>query len=378
MLAARESRMGCFCHATMAPLRLMLPGLNVSATAAIPGANVAMGLSAWLSARGLPPAAPFAPQPGWLGLPLPRLQMNTQAVATISALASLRAQALAQFGIDLLTPQGATAFARIVATMNARLSALANAQPGFNPLGWTQLAALNNAITQVNLALQAGLLAPPPSLLMALTVPGGIPMARWGGFLAALRALAPMIAAATHLNASLTETAQLSASLRTLARLALPPLVAPQLMASLTAALSAVAQLQTSLGLSASPLQLGLPAVALRVQARLAALMAALRAQFGLSLPPGGDLLAALLALLPPLPAAPGGFATAAVVQAAMQMQAMAALNWQVPATLPAVQIGLPACAFAAQLNASLNMQAVLPAPCGSGCDAARIMRALS
>ena len=370
--------MGCFCHATMAPLRLALPQLNVSVseTLGLPGANAVMGLSAWLSARALP-AEPWMPEPGWLNLPLPRLQMSMQAVATISALASLRAQVMAQFGLDLLNPKQAMMFARVVATMNARMSALANIN--FNPLAWIQLAQLNSAITQVQLALSAGLLVPSPSLMLALTVPGGVPMARWSSFLALLRALAPMIAATAQLNASLTETAQLSANLRLMSRLALPALAAPELMANLTAALSAVAQLQASLGLPSGGalLQLGLPAVALRVQARLAALLPALRAQFGLRLPPGGDLLAALLALLPPLPVAPGAFATSAVVQAAMRMQAMAALNWQVPAMLPAIQIGLPTCAFVAQLHAALNVAAVLPAPCAHGCDAAKVMRAL-
>ena len=45
--------------------------------------------------------------------------------------------------------------------------------------------------------------------------------------------------------------------------------------------------------------------------------------------------------------------------------------------TLSAVQIGVPTAALVAQLNAALNLHAVLPAPCGSGCDAAKIMRAL-
>ncbi len=371
--------MGCFCHATLAPLKLVLPQLNVSASTALglPGANVAMELAAFLSARALP-AEPWLPEPGWLALPLPRLKLGMQAVATISALASLRAQVLAQFGIDLLDPKQAQAFARIVATMNARLSAMAPTATAFNPLAWIQLAQLNSAIAQVELALQAGLLAPSASLMLSLTVPGGIPMARWTSFLALLQALAPMIAATAQLNASLTETAQLSANLRLMARLALPALAAPQLMASLTAALSAVASLTASLGLGAGgSLQLGLPGLTLRVQARLAALLAALRVQLGVQLPPGGDLLAALLALLPPLPVVPSSFATSAVVQAALRMQAVAALNWQVPAQLPAVQIGLATCALTAQLQAALNIAAVLPAPCGSGCDAAKLMRAL-
>lgn len=360
--------MGCFCHGTLAPLSALLPRLNVAVQVGLPGANVPLSLSAWLSARGLP-ALPWQPDPAWLGLPLPQLRLSASAVAAISALAQLRAQVQAQFGLDLLIPGQARAFARIVATLNARLSAVAQMGLGFNPLGWVQLASLNLAIDQV----QAGLLSVNLSAFLAL--PGGVPMARWAGFLAWLRALAPMIAAAAQLRVSLSETAQLAAALRVLARIQLPPLAAPGLMASLTAALSAVASLQASLGIN--PLQLGLPAVQLRVQAKLAALLPALQAHFGLSLAGGGDLLAALLALLPDLPVVPTSFATSATVQAALQAQAVAALDWQVTAALPAVQIGLPTCALVAQLNAALGLSAVLPSPCGSGCDAARIMAAL-
>jgi hypothetical protein len=228
--------------------------------------------------------------------------------------------------------------------------------------------------------LQAGLLAPPPALMRPLTMPGGMPMARWTSFLAQLRALAPMIAAAAQLNVSLSDTAQLSAALRPLTQLALPPLVAPGLMASLTAALAAVAHLQTSLGLTTSPLVLGLPKLVLRVQAKLGALLAALSSLLGVRLNLAGAvaaLVAELLALLPNLPALPTSLATPAVVQAALQAHAMAALNWQVPAMLPAVQTGLPAAAFAAQLQTTLGVTPVLPAPCASGCDAAKLMQAL-
>jgi hypothetical protein len=364
--------MGCFCHATTGALTLALPSLNISASLALPGANVALGLQAYLNAAGLP-AEPWVPDPAWLALSLPQLKLNAQAVATISAMASLRAQVLAQFGIDLLIPGQAMAMARIVATLNARLSAMAHIN--FNPLGWLQLAALNSAIDQVNLALSAGLLMPSASMMMSLTVPGGIPMPRWTSLLALLRALCPMIAATAQLNLSLSATAELAAALRVLARLSLPALVAPELMMSLTAALSAVAQLQLSLGVS--PLRLGFPAIQLRVQARLGALMTALSARFGISatLP---NLLALLLSLLPKLPVVPTSFATSAVIQASMQAHAMASLNWQVPPMIAAVHIGLPTCAFVAQLNAALGITAVLPSPCGSGCDAAKLASALA
>ena len=366
--------MGCFCHATLGPLTLALPQLNLSEQLNLQGAAIPLSLSAWLSARGLP-ALPWQPDPNWLTLPLPRLQLSIRAVATISALAQLRAQVLAQFGIDLLLPGQARAFARIIATLNARLSMMAHLN--FNPLAWIQLARLNSAIDQVQLALQAGLFAPPASLMLSLTLPGGLPMPSWRSLLAQLRMLAPMIAAAAQLNVSLSETAQLSVALRALVQLKLPALVAPQFMASLTAALSAVAQLQASLGVS--PLSLGFPALVLRVQAKLALLLPALSAHLGINLSGAGieSLIAALLALLPNLPVVPTSLATSAVVQASLQAQALASLNWQVPAMLPSLQIALPACAFAAQLSATLAINAVLPSPCASGCDAAKLMHAL-
>ena len=61
-----------------------------------------------------------------------------------------------------------------------------------------------------------------------------------------------------------------------------------------------------------------------------------------------------------------------------MQAHAMASLNWQVPPMIAAVHIGLPTCAFVAQLNAALGITAVLPSPCGSGCDAAKLASALA
>jgi hypothetical protein len=261
------------------------------------------------------------------------------------------------------------------------LALMASANLNFNPLAWLQLAQLNAAIDQITLALSLGVLLPSASLTLALTLPGGVPMPRWGSFLALLLALCPMIAATANLNVSLSATAQLAAALRIMAKLSLPALVAPELMFSLTAALSAVASLQASLGLGMGiALKLGLPAIQLRVQAKLAALLPTLSAHFGINLAGVGlpNLLALLLSLLPKLPLVPTTFATSAVVNLAMQAHAVAALNWQVPLSIPAVKIGLPVLAFAASLKASLGISAVLPSPCGSGCDAAKLASALA
>jgi len=123
------------------------------------------------------------------------------------------------------------------------------------------------------------------------------------------------------------------------------------MMGSLTAALSAVAQLQASLGIN--PLHIGLPEVQLMISARLSVVMGFLSSYFRCNLLT--MLLDELLALLPALPYCPTSFATGVVVQAAASINAHAleSLNWQVPAatSLIAVRVGLPAVAFSAQLR---------------------------
>jgi hypothetical protein len=357
----------CFCHQSLQPLQRALPALNISATVSLPHADLVQALANWLGARALPAPA-WVPDPGWPALPLPRMTLTASAMATISALAQLRAQVLAQFGIDLLLPGQARDFAGIVTTMNARLSAMAVAS--FNPLAWLRLAALNGAIDQLNVALTLGL----PFQLPAegQPMPGGLPMAAWRQFLAALSALAPMIAAAAQLNVDLSEnfTASLALAIRPLNTLVLPHLPSLSMMASLTAALSAVAQLRASLAVD--PLQLGLAAVQEMVALRLTVLMQTLPACLPFN--PLTLLIDDVLALLPPIPYCPTSLATQAVVTAAMAInaQALAALNWQVPGamSLSAVSVGLPAVAFAAQLQASLGISAIVQAPCGNGCDA--------
>jgi hypothetical protein len=382
--------MGCFCHASVAPLGNLLGQLRASglvsvqagvAAPALRGANIASALAAWLAQHGLP-AAPWAPDPSWLNTPLPQVPLSLHQVATISALAQLQAQSMSQLGINLMQPAGVHAFARVIATLQARLAAIA-ALPGmgaFSAAPLLRLAASMNAITQVQAALQAGVLPPSPAQLTAFSMPGGLPMARWTSFLAQLRKLAAMIAAAAHLNVSLSDTTALSAAVRALARIQLPtiPPAQAQLMAQLTSTLSAQASLQAALGIA--PGSMSLPQLTAMVQARLNAMLTAVAQAFGMSLrgltPEAA--LAALMGLLPKMPPAPTSFATPAVVSAALNAHALTNLNWNVPPILPSTQIGLPANAFAAQLATALNLKPVLPSPCASGCDAARIMRGLA
>ena len=366
--------MSCFCHRSLHVLRARLPALSASLVAQPPHAQLVVAVSDWLGARALPAAA-WQADPAWQSLALPQLKLSADAMATISALAQLRTQAAATAGIDLLSAGGATAFARLVVTTNARVSALAVA--AFDASAWLRLAALNGAVEQVHLALQAGLLAPSASVSFAMQNPGGLPMASWRALLAALVRLAPLLAVSAQLGLHMSGefTATLAANLRVLRGLVLPP-VNLSAMASLTAGLSAVARLRASLGID--PLQAGYQEVHAMVSARLSALMPVLTASLRLNLQ-ASDVLADLLARLPPLPYCPTSLATPAVVAAAVSVnaQALASLDWQVPpaASLAAIRVGLPAMAFAAQFRAAFGMDAALAAPCGSGCDAAALMR---
>ena len=183
-----------------------------------------------------------------------------------------------------------------------------------------------------------------------------------------------MIAASAQLGLDLSAdiAAQLSAALRAMLQIQLPgfPLASLQLMASLTAALSAVAQLRAGLGID--PLALGLPAVRLMVAERLDATAAAVQSGLGLSL----SALLDLLGLLPRLEFSAGLMAPPAVVSAAMSINAsaLAAIDWEVPAaaSLSVLAVGLPLAAFTAQLDAALGLSASA-SPCVV-CDAAALL----
>jgi len=368
--------MSCFCKNALGPLQLALPGLSVSASlsVALPGAKVALSLSDWLGARGLP-AAPWAPDLAWLEIELPSLRLSASAMATISAFAQLRASVMAQFGLDLMVAAQAQAFARLAATASARLSAMLSANVGLglglglgiNAMPWQALASLNFAIGQLEAALSLGLFA-------NLSAYGAFP--NFAAFLAALMALLPVIAVSLQMNLALNASlsATLSASIRAMLAISMPsiPAVNLSLMATLTATLSAIASLQASLGIS--PLQVGFPGVQAMLSARLAVLLPQVSAALGLNLS-----LPNLLALLPALPYCPTMAVTAPVVQmaASINAQAVASMNWQVPAlsAVALLNIGLPVCALSAQLNESLGINAALSAPCPI-CDAGAVFKA--
>ena len=357
--------MSCFCRHSFGPLTLALPSLDVSLSATLPGAQAVLSLSAWHGSRGLP-GAPWQPDPAWLSLGLPQMRLSASTIGTISALAQLRAQVQAQFGLDLLAAADAAAFARIAATLEARLSVAA----GFNAQAWIELAALNAAVGSVRAALGAGLLAPSASLSLALSMPGGVAMGEWGGFLSAMAQLSALMTAAAQLDVDLSGgfAGHLSGSLELLASLRLPSLPTGSLllMCHLAAALSAVAQLGASLDVR--PLSIGFSAALALVQARLGGLSADLQAGLQASLP-GLPRLAAGLST---------GVGTGASVRAAMSLnaRALATLDLQLggAATL---RVGLPTCALAAQLQAVLGIAATTQSGCASLCNSEAVLAEL-
>jgi hypothetical protein len=360
--------MGCFCATAMEPLASQLSRLREPAETAVePGAaQKVTAVSDWLAARTLP-ADPWRPDPAWQDLRLPTPLLPPGALATISGLAHLRAQALSQFGTDLLDPAQADGFTRIIATMNDRF----RRQPlqRVDAREWMKLAAQNDAADRVAKTLKDSLLKPSPEQLEAYNEPGGVPIRQWGDLLRPLRRLAPLIAAARQLDADVTDPAQLADALRRLSRLKLPRLEAPEQMQELSSALSAVQRLRSSL--RENPLEQGLAHARTRVHRKLEAVEQALVR----TLPVEQDGIEHLLTKLPRLPVTPTTLATAAVVQAAQQAEKLAALAWKVPAQLPLVYTGLTTCALVEHLKDALGTSPVRARPCDPHCDAAALLR---
>ena len=384
--------MVCFCKDTMSELERLMPMLDAPAADTDPRAGASTGrgsnpsagpdpgstangpighvaelraVAAWLAQFGLP-APPWTPDPAWLNEPLPKVQLSASAVATLQAFAQLQVLALS-LGMNLMVAAQATAFARLVTTLNARLAVLRETAAPINPAAWVQLSAAATTAAQVTEAVQRGLLDPTPP-------PMGPPLSPWRPFLSELRALLPVIAIANQLQLDLSAslTAQLAPILRTMLRIPMPAMTetlaaALSLTTSLTAALAAVAQLKLALGVD--PLAAGLPAVRKMVAERVAD--TASRVEQAAGKPP-----AAVAAALPRVEYCPTLMAPPAVVEAALSLN-LPPMTWQIPviADVPVLNVGLPMAAFSAQLKGSLGLGASAT-PCGPGCDASALMAA--
>lgn len=373
--------MSCFCHREADALGEQLQRLQQSTaeaanrpqarrpdTAAQASADqqaeAVSNVASWLSARALP-APPWQPDPKWLAAKLPTPRLGPGEMATLSLLGTLRKQTEA-LGIDLLQPEQSVRLNRMIATMNARVRTLAQSVPPPDAAPWQQLAARSEAADAVQQAAKAGLLDLTPEQEEAYAQPAGRPMQQWLPVLRQVRALAPLVAAASQLGVPLDAAEQaperIGEAVRRLRGLTPPAPEEPLYLGRLSSMLSALGRLRQSLGVD--PVEDGYAATEQMVAAKTAAAAKLLRGRPAPS---------------KPIPYCPTTIAPPAVLQAAASdgMRKLADIGWKVPPAdaLPVLRNSLPATAIAGQL-AALGQDPVRKAPCGQDCDAAKIMRA--
>ena len=341
--------MSCFCIAHLD----LLPDLDANASLNLAtSAQAAMALYGRIS-LGIPNLAgpPFK---------LPRLTLPPlSAMASLSAMAQLRAQAMARLGIDLATPRGITALARLTATLDARMPAIANLNLNLN--AWVQLASVNAVAVNLS-AICDACLSESASSTSALNM--AAPPLSWGG--PRLSLLTALLNLSAQLNVSLD--ASFVASLQAMAQAIAMAEVTLNVSeaATFSAGFCAIAQLKASLGVE--PLQIGLPGVRAQVAANFSA-MVSLAAQLGIDLSLG----------IPGLPALPDipGFAAALTASLTAQLRAVLDASISLPTLeLPSLNASMSALLSASLslcLSAVLGIDVALPAPC-TGCDLRAIM----
>lgn len=347
--------MACFCKDSVSSLALMLPSLGLQASAAASLDVTAAAQVGELARLLLRIGMPWHPDPVWLQIKLPTLSLSANAMATLTAFAQLQATAML-LGLNLTTPVGARAFADLSASVAARLNALLKLGISLNPAPWAQMSAALQACAQIQAALKVNFLAPL-----------NINVAVWGPFLGQLQMLLPVLTLMAQLNLTGNFSAQLSAALKVMLGIPMPtlPPLALSFMASLTATMTALAQIRMSLGVD--PLQVGLPAIRLMVQERVQATVRLVENVLGMPFP-------AVLKLVAGLPMLPTVIGTPLNVRMAAALQ-LPPMNWNIPmmASLPVLSLGLPIAAFSAQLKTALNLPINL-SPCMGGCDAAALL----
>src|SRR5689334_3063784 len=134
--------MGCFCLANLD----LLPSLNAEGQVSLSAsAQAAIALHQQIS-LGMPnlpgplsvlPSSPSPPD----GAVNAVASLPISALATITALAQLQAQAVTSLGIDLTTDAGIAALAQLTATLDARMSQIASLN--LNLEAWIRLAQVN-------------------------------------------------------------------------------------------------------------------------------------------------------------------------------------------------------------------------------------------
>ena len=375
--------MGCFCR------NIVLPPIEpFNASFAVePQQPLVAAVSAWLSARWLPTAVPWAPDPAWLDLPLPAPPpIPAASLSVLVALVTARHTIQLALDLDPLLPDDLHQLTRVVATLNLRMDLLRPLAEDWRP--WTALAQLDAQLDAVGTALAAGLFEPAQVQaqleLQASSLNPSLPS--WRALLARLMALAPLVAIANTLKLDLGDPGwveQLAVTVRALHRVTLPKLADVALVLNLVARLDAATRLQASLGALPFPELRGAVAAKLRAVLRLMPPGVRLgeHVREGVGEQAGGQ--AGALLGMPALLPNPSLVINAPTVAGAARLTATATarLNWQVPdfTALPLLTVGSPAASLVAGLRGSLGLEApVRFSPCGTGCDAQAAMRALA
>ena len=371
---------------SMPPLPSLSPGASVpdgslppatgafalpSPAGAPPGADTIMAASSWLGATGQG-APPFTPDPAWGQASLPQLAASPDQMATLSALANLRAQVQTTYGLDLLVPAQGAQFGQIAGTMSARLDDAGMASGVAPGDDWQATYGLNDAIDRVQAGLDSGAFSLPGSPPAGAVAAPAVPDAATQGFMAGLVPLLPLLGIGQQLGIDMSGdfTAPLSQAVRTMVATPLPAIPPQNLaaMGNLSGQLTAASGLSSSLGVPA--LQLGLPQVQALVAARIPPVQAALTAALpatpgvpsaGLPANPLGGLpstgfSATLAATAPDLPA---GLSPTQLQAALAQLPGMPASS--PAASLPGVSLPGVSLPGASLPGASLLPDASLP-----------------
>lgn len=291
------------------------------------------------------------------GLPVPQISISIELLAALTAMAQLNAQAGGALGIDLSTSFGITAIARLAATLDARLAAIAGLNLNLEP--WIQIARVNSVALSLTAIFEACLHGSASTAFNVVAVPPA-----WGG--PSVPLLSALVSIAAQMNVDLDPgfLASLQTTAAAIADVSVD--ISIEDAAGLVAGASAIAQLGASLGVN--PLQAGFASVRAMVASNFSA-MASNAARLGID-----------LALGAPPPASIPGFAIALSLSLAAQAHtaAIAAGQLDVPSTFTidlSVTV-LLAASLSVSLGAALDVAVALPAPCFQ-CDLPAIMAAL-
>jgi hypothetical protein len=346
--------MVCFCKPSLTPLLSASARLStaLSATVAIPALPpILLSLSETLT---LSPPLPFESS---MLTALEQFQLPSLSISagfpTLMGLVNLSMQLQAHLGIDLQAQGGVEALVDLMAQIDLDLLGPLGGLP-VGPL--MRLSALVALSVQIKAILGIDLMSPPDDFAAALTASLQIflPTIPYPSFLLPklqlMAGLRPLLALAIALKIDLSDTIALAAALRVMVGLQLKAAAVPPTLMSAISLLSLLPSLDISLTEQVDLTE--------TINAALGRLLAGFRLLFQAMLK---------LQISLPLPTLLPAISMPEIeLILRLNLPQLAALNWQIPATLPILETGLPMVSLLARLQ--LIVPAVRLSPCGFGC----------